>query len=83
MSLHWPYFALTIAFALIAAGMLAMMRLEQRTGQAHLFFWKPSSWQREASPSLFRTRIASYWVGILIFGLAALADFAGFLGIIG
>jgi len=82
MTLHLRYLVLAAGFSLVAAGLFAMMRFEQRSGQGFLLLWKPASWTRDAQPSLFKARMASYWLGIFVFSLAALADFAAFFGII-
>ena len=81
MTFVWGYLPGTLFCTAIAVLSYLVMRAEQEGGRA-LLGWGLMSFNAERFPTLFKWRLASYWLVISIFGLAALAFFAEFLGIL-
>jgi len=81
MTIVWGYLPGTIFCAAVAVASYFVRRAEQQSGRA-LLGWSVLSWNVERYPTLFKIRIASYWLVIVVFGLAGLAFFAEFLGIV-
>ena len=81
MNIVWGALPLALLGSGVVIGLYLMRRLEDRTGKAYLLFINPPGWTRAKHPTLFKLRLASYWIGISTFGLATLAFWAEFLGI--
>ena len=79
--LHWTYLSGTAFCALVALGAYFVRRAEKQSGRA-LLGWQRLCWNAEQHPVRFRIRLESYWLFIGIFGAAALAFLAEFLGIV-
>ena len=81
MTLHWWFLMPSTICSALSVALFYVRQAEQRNGRA-LLGWNFLSWNAERYPTLFKMRIASYWLFIGFFGIAALAFFAQFLGIV-
>ena len=81
MNVVWGYLPGALFCASIALASYLVMRAERQGGRA-LLGWSVPSWNATRYPTLFKIRLASYWLSIGIFGLAGAAFFAEFLGIV-
>ena len=81
MTVVWGYLPGALFCAAFAITSYLVMRAERHSGRA-LLGWSLLSWNAQRYPVLFKARLASYWLGIVVFGLAGAAFFAEFLGFV-
>jgi len=81
MNLQWPFLLLASFFACLTVVTILVRRAERESGRA-LLGWSLFSWRADKYPTLFKLRLASYWLAISFFGLAAFLFFVQFLGIV-
>jgi hypothetical protein len=82
MTLHWWFLTPTLISALIAAAAFYVRKAEDERGEALYGIAFPPLLSRERYPTIFKLRLASWWL-LVAFGVAGAVGFGiQFLGLV-
>jgi hypothetical protein len=78
----WGFLPGTLFCVGVATALFLVWRAERQSGEVLFGISIPMSMSATRYPVLFKLRLASYWIGIVIFGVGGLAFLAELLGIV-
>ena len=82
MSFTWALLPCVLLTGAAAMGSLWAARYEQRSGKALRFFVAHEPWSRERNPATFKLRQTLNWLFTAFLGMATLAFFVRFMGLV-